>query len=54
MANFMGLAFMEEAFDFEVQGIKVEHMPMVVAFVASLPWDHIEEQLEVRRQVVQH
>ena len=33
MGSFMGLAFKVEAFDFEVQGIKVEHTPTVVAFL---------------------
>ena len=29
----MGLAFKEEAFDFEVLGIKAEHSSMVVAYL---------------------
>ena len=52
MASFMGLAFEVEAFDFEVLDIKVENIPMVVAFLQQIK-DHIEEQLVVHRQVVQ-
>ena len=49
----MGLASMEEAFNFEVLGIKAGHNFMVVAYLPQTE-DHIKEQLEVHRQVVQH
>ena len=33
LANFMGLAFKVEAFDFEALGIRAEHSSMVVAYL---------------------